>query len=93
MGANRMKFFPNGNYWETAPLQCAGGDVRVRIHKKGPYPVDLLVSIDGEEEYIKYDDFGLDELKSEITLEGTMEGQCVKFRSRSEFTLVKYMEQ
>ncbi len=93
MAVKRIDFFLNGTFWESAPLQCAGGDVRVRIHKKGPYPVDLLVSIDGEEEYIKYDDFGLDDLKCEITLEGPMEGQCVKFRSRSEFTLIKYMEQ
>ena len=93
MAVNSLKFFSNGNSWESLPLQCSGGDVRVRVHKKGPYPVDLLVSIDGVEEYIKYDDFGLDELKNEITLEGAMMGQFVKFRSRSEFTLIKYMEQ
>ena len=93
MAVKELSFQLNGNCWESAPLKCSGGDVRVRVHKKGPYPVDLLVSIDGEEEFIKYDDFGLDELKSEITLEGAMAGQNVMFRSRSEFTLVKYMEQ
>lgn len=92
MAAKTLFFSLDRNFWESAPLCCSGGDVRVRVHKKGPYPVDVLVSIDGVEEYIKYDDFGLDELKSEVTLEGAMKGQFVKFRSRSEFTLIKYME-
>ncbi len=78
--------------WVSAPVQCRGGDVRVRVHKKGPYPVNLLVSIDGEEEYIKYDDFGLDELKCEVTLEGAMRGQHVMLSSRSELLLVKIMQ-
>ncbi len=92
MAVKSLGFSSDKNCWESEPLQCSGGDVRVRVHKKGPYPVALLVSIDGEEEYIKYDDFGFDELKTEVTLEGAMKGQCVKFRSRSEFTLIKYME-
>lgn len=78
--------------WVSTPVQCRGGDVRVRVHKKGPYPVNLLVSIDGEEEYIKYDDFGLDELKCEVTLEGAMRGQHVMLSSRSELLLVKIMQ-
>lgn len=93
MAVQSLNFFLNGCYWETEPLQCAGGDVRVRIHKKGPYPVNLFVSIDGVEEYVKYDDFGFDAPKCEVTLEGVMRGQFLKFSSRSEFTLVKYMEQ
>lgn len=93
MAAVCLEFVQKGGCWESVPLVCKGGDVRVRVHKKGPYPVDVLVSIDGEEEFIKYDDFGLDELKSEVTLEGAMAGQNVVFRSRSEFTLVKFMEQ
>lgn len=93
MAVKCLNFFFNGSCWETEPLECEGGDVRLRVHKKGPYPVNLLVSIDGEEEYIKYDDFGLDYPKCEVTLEGVMQGQCVKLLSRSEFTLVKYMEQ
>jgi hypothetical protein len=92
MAVKSLGFSFEKNFWESQALQCSGGDVRVRVHKKGPYPVALFVSIDGEEEYIKYDDFGFDEQKSEITLEGAMKGQFVKFRSRSEFTLIKYME-
>lgn len=88
-----LNFVKNGNCWETEPLVCKGGDVRVRVHKKGPYPVSLLVSIDGEEEFIKHDDFGLDELKCEITIEGAIKGQHIMFGSRSEFTLVKCLEQ
>ena len=92
MAVKCLEISYNGNYWETTPLGCLGGDVRVRVHKKGPFPVNLLVSIDGKEEYIKYDDFGIDVPKCEVTLEGVMQGQCVKFASRSELTLVKYME-
>ncbi len=93
MAVKNLNYAFNGCYWESDPLCCSGGDVRMRVHKKGPYPVNLLVSIDGEEEYIKHDDFGLDCLKSEITLEGAMCGQFIKLSSKSEFTLIKYMEQ
>ena len=92
MAAVCLEFVQKGGCWESAPLVCKGGDVRVRVHKKGPYPVDVLVSIDGEEEYIKYDDFGLDELKCEVTLEGAMRGQHLKLVSRSELTLLKCLE-
>ena len=64
----------------------------MRVHKKGPYPVDVLVSIDGVEEYIKHDDFGFDELKCEITMEGALRGQYVKFSTRSEPLLFKCLE-
>ncbi len=93
MAVKRLDFVFNGHCWETEPLCCSGGDVRLRVHKKGPYPVNIMVSIDGEEEYIKHDDFGFDSLKTEITIEGAMSGQFIKLMSRSEFTLVKYMEQ
>ena len=56
-------------------------------------PVNLMVSIDGVEEYLKHDDFGLDELKCEVTLEGAMRGLSVKFVSRSELVLVKILQQ
>lgn len=92
MVAKSISFAKNGDRWESVPIECRGGDVRLRVHKCGPYPVDVYVSIDGSEEYIKYDDFGLDELRSEVTLEGVMRGQHVKFASRSEFTLIKYLE-
>ena len=71
---------------------CRGGDIRLRVHKCGPYPVNVMVSIDGDEEYLKYDDFGLDELKCEVTIEGAMRGQRIRLASRSEFTLLKCME-
>ena len=92
MGIKRLSFANNGDTWESAPIECAGGDIRLRVHKRGPYPVDVLVSLDGVEEYIKYDDFGLDELRCEITIEGPMPGQHIKLASRSEFTLLKYLE-
>ncbi len=92
MAASKLNFLHNGNLWETEPLQCAGGDIRLRVHKSGPFPVEILVSIDGEEEYILQDYFGFDERMCEVTLEGVMSGQFVKLRSRSEFTLVKYIE-
>ena len=81
-----------GDRWESEPIVCRGGDMRVRVHKRGPYPVDVMVSIDGAEEYIKYDDFGFDELKCEVTVEGAMRGQHIKLVSRSELTLVKLLE-
>lgn len=92
MELKSIGFTKNNDYWVSEPFMCNGGDVRVRIHKRGPYPVEVLVSIDGAEEYIKYDDFGLDELRSEVTLEGAMCGQYIKFASRSEITLIKTLE-
>ncbi len=92
MSVKSIGFIKVADVWESYPIMCKGGDVRVRVHKRGPYPVDVLVSIDGVEEYIKYDDFGFDRQKCEITLEGAMRGQFVKFASRSEFTLIKYLE-
>lgn len=92
MALRSIEFHRNDNCWESSPVKCAGGDMRVRIHKKGPYPVDVLVSIDGVEEYIRHDAFGLDETKSEITVEGALCGQYLKFVSRSEFTLIKCLE-
>lgn len=92
MALRILSFYKNGDVWESDPLKCRGGDVRVRVHKKGPYPVDVLVSIDGEEDYIKYDDFGFDELRCEVTLEGAMRGQYVKFSTRSEPLLLKCLE-
>lgn len=92
MAVNILKFSENGIYWESEPLECAGGDIRLRVHKKGPYPVDVLVSIDGEEEFLCHDDFGYDETMCEITVEGAMPGQYIKLRSRSAFSLIKYMQ-
>lgn len=92
MSVLNLEFKHTGCYWETEPLECAGGDIRLRVHKNGPYPVDIMVSIDGKEEYLRHDDFGFDENMCEITLEGVMPGQFLKFRSRSEFLLVKYLE-
>ena len=92
MAVNSLNFSLNGNYWESETLKCSGGDLRVRVHKKGPCPVDLLVSIDGVEEYIKYDDFGFDELRCEVTMEGAMRGQHVRFATRSEPVLFKCLE-
>ena len=89
MGVKSIGFARNGDMWESAAVVCEGGDMRLRVHKKGPYPVNVLVSLDGVEEYIMYDDFGLDELKSEVTIEGALRGQCIKLVSRSEFTLIK----
>ncbi len=92
MAVKNLAITKIGNQWETQPLQCVGGDVRVRIHKEGLFPVELMVSIDGEEEYLRHDDFGFDEYKCEITIEGAIPEQYVKFRSRSELTLVKILE-
>ena len=92
MVVRSISFEKNGEMWESAPLVCRGGDIRLRVHKCGPYPVNVMVSIDGDEEYLKYDDFGLDELKCEVTIEGAMRGQHIRLASRSEFTLLKCME-
>lgn len=92
MSVITLSFAKNGEMWETAPIVSQGGDIRVRIHKSGPYPVEVRVSIDGVEEYLFHDDFGLDEDKCEITFLGVMSGQHIKLCSRSEFTLVKIME-
>lgn len=92
MIVKNISFAKNGDLWESTPIVCRGGDMRLRVHKCGPYPVNVMVGLDGMEEYIKYDDFGLDELKSEVTIEGAMRGQHIKLVSRSEFTLLKSME-
>jgi hypothetical protein len=93
MAVVNLVFSKNGDLWETLPINSRGGDIRVRVHKSGPYPVEVLVSIDGVEEYLFHDDFGLDEEKCEVTLMGVMAGQHIKLSCRSEFTLVKVMEE
>ena len=93
MAVRNLSFSQSGNFWETEPIVSVGGDMRIRLHKKSLYPVDVMVSIDGVEEYLKHDDFGMDEYKCEITLEGVMSAQRIKLRSRSEFTLVKILEE
>lgn len=92
MAVLNLNVFFNGSLWESGPLKCLGGDIRMRVHKDGPFPVDVMVSIDGDEEYLFHDFFGLNERKSEITIEGVMPGQFIKLRSKSELTLVKYLE-
>lgn len=92
MAIKNLTISKSGAYCESEPLKCSGGDVRVRVHKDGPCPVELLVSIDGEEEYLPCDDFAYDETKCEITIEGVMPGQYIKFRSRSNLLLIKTME-
>ncbi len=92
MVVKKLEVVKNGYLWESQPVQCVGGDIRVRLHKEGLYPVDILVSIDGEEEYLRHDDFGLDEYKCEITIEGVLPGQFIKFASRSEISLLKILE-
>lgn len=92
MSVITLSFAKKGDMWESAPINSQGGDIRVRVHKNGPYPVEVHVSIDGVEEYLFHDDFGHDEEKCEITLMGVMNGQHIKLLSRSEFTLLKIME-
>lgn len=87
-----ISFAENNGVWETVPIKSLGGDIRVRVHKTGPYPVEVFVSIDGVEEYLFHDDFGIDEEKCEITLLGVMSGLYIKLRCRSEFKLVKILE-
>ena len=93
MSMVNIPFEKNGKRWETAPIVGKGGDIRVRVHKCGPFPVEVHVSIDGEEEYLFHDDFGMDDEKIEITMLGVMAGQHLKLVCRSEFTLVKVLEQ
>lgn len=92
MAIVNVEFSKNGNCWETVPYKASGGDIRVRVHKAEPYPVEVLVSIDGVEEYLRHDDFGMDALKCEVTMQGVIPGLYIKLRSRGEFTLVKYLE-
>ena len=92
MSVKNVSFSKSADYWITEPIVCNGGDMRVRVHKKGPYPVDVLVSIDGVEEYVKYDDFGLETLKCDANLGRNLPGQHIRLSSRSELTLVKYLE-
>ena len=92
MAVHNIEFTKDSDYWVTDPIICKGGDMRVRVHKKGPYPVNVLVSIDGEEEYIKHEDFGLESSKCEVTLGHNLPGQHMRFSSRSELLLVKYLE-
>ena len=93
MSVVNIPFANNGKRWETDPIVGKGGDIRVRVHKCGPFPVEVHVSIDGEEEYLFHDDFGMDDEKIEITMLGVMAGQDLKVVCRSEFTLVKVLEQ
>lgn len=92
MSVQNLNFSRGTDYWITDPLVCQGSNVRFRVHKKGPYPVDVLVSIDGVEEYVKQEEFGLERLKSEYTSCGNMPGVHLKLSSRSELSLVKYLE-
>ncbi|MBR5893516.1 MAG: hypothetical protein IKZ37_07775 [Bacteroidaceae bacterium] len=92
MATKILDYYENAGYWESEPLVCNGGDIRLRVHKAGPYPVDVMVSIDGNEEYLRHDDFGYDELMCEVTVEGAMPGQYIKLRSRSAFSLIKYIQ-
>ncbi len=92
MSVVNIPFAKNGKRWETDPIVGKGGDIRVRVHKCGPFPVEVHVSIDGEEEYLFHDDFGMDDEKIEITMLGVMAGQHLKLVCRSEFTLVKVLE-
>ena len=93
MAVINLAYEKRGNVWETEPIVSRGGDIRVRVHKSGAYPIEVLVSIDGEEEYLFHDDFGLDEDRCEVTLLGVMAGQHIKLSCRSELTLVKIMEE
>lgn len=92
MAVENISFSKNDALWETVPIKSVGGDIRVRVHKDGPYPVEVHVSIDGVEEYLFHDDFGIDEDKCEITLIGVMAGQYIKLCCRSELKLVKILE-
>ena len=92
MATKILDYYENAGYWESEPLVCNGGDIRLRVHKAGPYPVDVMVSIDGNEEYLRHDDFGYDELMCEVTVEGAMPGPYIKLRSRSAFSLIKYIQ-
>lgn len=92
MAISNLSFIKNGDWWETVSHRCSGGDLRIRVHKNGAYPVNIMVSIDGVEEFLRHDDFGFDERMCEVTLAGVMPGQFVKLVSRSEFTLVKILE-
>lgn len=92
MAVVNISFSKNDAVWETVPIKSIGGDIRVRVHKEGPYPVEVHVSIDGVEEYLFHDDFGIDEDKCEITLIGVMTGQYIKLCCRSELKLVKILE-
>lgn len=92
MAVVNISFVKNGEQWETVPIKSLGGDIRVRVHKAGPYPVEVFASIDGVEEYLFHDDFGMDENKCEITMLGVMSGLYIKLCCRSEFELVKILE-
>lgn len=92
MAVTIISFSHNGNYWESAPIACTGGDVRVRVHKLGPQPVNVLASIDGEVDYLDFDEFGGDEYKSEVTIAGVPRGQYLKLRSRARIELIKVIQ-
>lgn len=91
MSVHNVELLYNGSFWETEPFECPGGDVRVRLHKEGLHPVELLVSIDGELEYLPYDILGDGERLCELTLEGVMPGQFIKFRSCCKLKLVRLL--
>ena len=92
MAVENVSFEKIGVLWESAPIISIGGDIRVRVHKVGPYPIEVFVSIDGVEEYLFHDDFGIDEKKCEVTLLGVMAGLHIKLRCRNEFKLIKILE-
>ena len=41
MVVKKLEVVKNGYLWESQPVQCVGGDIRVRLHKEGLYPVDM----------------------------------------------------
>ena len=66
--------------------------MRLRVHKLGLQPVQVMASIDGQVEYLGLDTFGGDEYKSELTIEGVPRGQFLKLRSRARFELIKVIQ-
>lgn len=78
--------------WESDVFVAIGGDIRVRVAKKGLFPVFLMASIDGVEEYIVQDDFGAGERVSEVSIVGAVSRQHFKLRSASELERIKILQ-
>lgn len=78
--------------WESEPFVAIGGDIRIRTIKKAEFPIYLLVSIDGVEEYIVQDSFGAGEKVSEVSVSGAVSRQHFKLRTSSELELIKVLQ-
>lgn len=92
MDVEALGFEKVGEIWESDPFVAIGGDIRIRVVKKDLFPVYLMASIDGVEEYIVQDSFGAGERVSEVSIVGAVSRQYFKLRTAAELERIKILQ-